>query len=224
MNRRSLGFSLSKAITGFLQHKAAEGLSPRTSVGYEDDLKLWQQQASNVDVSQVTSQEIQAYVAWLRTDYKPHRWNASELPLSPKTVRNVCPTFSAFFDLASVEVDVPDPMQGVPVLQYEEPPVEPFTKEQVEALLKASEYCRDANTAERRRFTMRRATGKRDRAIILTLLDTGLRASELCTLKISNVDQETGKVEVIAGDPLGSCSTPIFARPSSCGSRTTRRP
>ena len=38
MNRRSPGFSLSKAITGFLQHKAAEALSPTTlDITAQDD-------------------------------------------------------------------------------------------------------------------------------------------------------------------------------------------
>ncbi len=199
MNRRPSGLKLGKAITGFLQFKSAEGLSPRTLVSYEYDLKLWMQHGGDVEVGQVTSQEIRAYLAWLRTDYKPRRWNGSEHPLSPKTIRNVWATLSAFFDWASVEFNVPDPMQGVPAPQYKEPPVEPFTKEQIEALLKVSEYCREANTTERRRFVMRRATARRDRALILTLLDTGLRASELCALKIGDVEQKTGKVDVKHG-------------------------
>jgi integrase/recombinase XerD len=63
MNRRPLGLKLDKAIPGFLQFKSAEGSSPRTLVSYECDLKLWAQQTGNVDVSQVTSQDIQAYLA-----------------------------------------------------------------------------------------------------------------------------------------------------------------
>ncbi len=46
---------------------------------------------------------------------------------------------------------------------------------------------------------MRRPTAKRDRALILTLLDTGLRASELCALKIGDVDPKTGKVQIKHG-------------------------
>jgi hypothetical protein len=39
MNRRPPGLSLSKAFVGFEQHKAAEGLSPRTLVSYNQHLK-----------------------------------------------------------------------------------------------------------------------------------------------------------------------------------------
>jgi integrase/recombinase XerD len=63
MNRRPSGLKLDKAVTGFLQYKAAEGLSPRTLVGYEHDLKLWVKYAGDVDVSVVTTPEIRAYLA-----------------------------------------------------------------------------------------------------------------------------------------------------------------
>ncbi len=68
MNRRSLGLKTDKAITGFLQHKAAEALSPRTLVSYEHDLKLWLKYAGDVEVDQVTSQDLRAFLAWLRTE------------------------------------------------------------------------------------------------------------------------------------------------------------
>ena len=44
MNRRPTGsLSLSKAISGFLQYKAAEGLSPNTLNRYRDFFKIWRQ-------------------------------------------------------------------------------------------------------------------------------------------------------------------------------------
>jgi hypothetical protein len=44
-------------------------------------------------------------------------------------------------------------------------------------MLKVCDDCAETDVHDRRRFTMRRATGKRDKAILLMLLDTGLRAS-----------------------------------------------
>ena len=41
MNQRPTGLNVTKAITGFLQYKSAEGLSPVTVTGYDHDLKLW---------------------------------------------------------------------------------------------------------------------------------------------------------------------------------------
>ncbi len=46
---------------------------------------------------------------------------------------------------------------------------------------------------------MRLRFGHRDQAIILTLIDAGLRAMELCKLLIGNIDLKTGRVEVKHG-------------------------
>ena len=71
MNRRSQGsLPLSKAIAGFLQYKAAEGLSPNTLQSYQRDLKLWQIYAGDVPVDNLTTKLIQDYFVWLRTDYQ----------------------------------------------------------------------------------------------------------------------------------------------------------
>jgi len=95
-------------------------------------------------------------------------------------------------------------MKAVPAPRFERPPVETFSKEDTEALLKACKFSREANTPDRRRFKMRRPTARRDQAIILTLLDTGLRASELCSLKVGDVDQRSGRVHVKHGRSGGA--------------------
>lgn len=85
MNRRSSGLQLSHAVVGFLQYKAAEGLSPNTLRNYEYHLEVWQDRAGDVEVTQVASQDLRAFLAWLRTDYKPRRLTGGDQPLSPKT-------------------------------------------------------------------------------------------------------------------------------------------
>jgi integrase/recombinase XerD len=95
-------------------------------------------------------------------------------------------------------------MRSVPAPHFEEAPVEPFTQPEVEALLKACEFCQEARPIYRQRFTMRRRTAHRGWAIILTLLDTELRASELCALTIGDVDQKTGKAQVKHGQRGGA--------------------
>jgi len=204
MNRRSPGLLLSKAVTGFQYYKTAEGLSPTTLDSYRRILDKWVAHVGDIEVDQVTTQDLRAYLAWLRTDYKPCRLAGGDHPLSPKTIRNVWVALSSFFTWASVEFGSPNPMKGVPAPRFEIAPVEPFSKEEVEALLKACEFCREANTRDRRRFTMRRPTARRDRAIILTLLDTGLRATELCSLTIGDVDQKMGRIEVKHGPRGGA--------------------
>ena len=141
----------------------------------------------------------------MRNEYTPRRINGNnDQKLSSKTIRNIWISLSAFFTWASQEFDFTSPMKGVPAPKFTQAQVDVYTKEEIEALLKACEYCREAQTDQRRKFTMRRPTARRDRAIILTLLDTGLRASELCSLRIGDVDLKSGKVIVRHGVGGGS--------------------
>jgi len=98
-----------------------------------------------------------------------------------------------------MEFKIPNPMEDVPAPKYQPAPVKTFTKSEVEKILKACTYTKEANTILRRSYTFQRPTANRDRAIVLTLLDTGLRAMELCMLKIEDVDLKKGKVEVKHG-------------------------
>jgi integrase/recombinase XerD len=204
MNRISPGLNIGEAVGGFLQAKAAESLSPRTVEGYRHDLAQWLLYAGDGPVIAVTTQDVRAYLAYLRTDYIPKRLTRKTQPLSPKTIRNIYITLSSFFTWLRREFDIPSPMRPIPAPAFQEAEVEPFTQQEVEALLKAAQYSKEANTRDRLRFVMRRPTGLRDRALILVLLDTGLRASELCALNVGDVDEKTGKIIVKHGREGGA--------------------
>src|SRR3989304_3751748 len=78
-------------------------------------------------------------------------------------------------------------------------PIEPLTQEEVQRMLKVCVYSREVHPSNRRSFIMRLPHGHRDQAIILALIDTGLRAMELCKLLIGIIDLKTGRVEVKHG-------------------------
>lgn len=199
------GLLVSKAIPGFIQYKSAEGLSPRTLEGYEHDLKLWLEIRGDQDIREITTTDLREYLNHMRSEYTPRRITGNnDRRLSSKTLRNIWISLSAFFTWACEEFDFLNPMKGVPAPKYTVAQVETFTKEEIENLLKVCEYCRESRTDQRRKFTMRRPTGRRDRAIILTLFDTGLRAGELCALRIGDVDLKTGRVIVNHGALGGS--------------------
>ena len=199
MNRCPLNLTLGKSIDGFLNYKLAEGLTQRSVSSYEWILRKWVEQRGDHLLTEVTSDDVRNYLAWLRTDYQPHRFNGKTHPLSAKTLRNIWITFSAFFGWAHTEFQLADPMDDVPAPRFQKTPVEPFTKEEVDKLLKACLYSREAKTVTRRAFVMRPAQAVRNQTIMLVLLDTGLRASELCALTIGDVDLKTGKVQVKHG-------------------------
>ena len=83
MNRRPPVLKLAKALTGFIQYKAAEGLSHRTLEGYEQPLRQLLEHVGDVDVSEVQAQDLRDYLARMRNEYKPRRFSGSEQPLSP---------------------------------------------------------------------------------------------------------------------------------------------
>ena len=202
MNQRPQGLKIKKAITGFLQYKSAEGLAPVTISGYERDLKLWLEFQGDVNIGNVQSDNILAFLNYLRVEYVPRRITGNNSrKLAPKTVYNIYVSLASFFTWASREFNLDSPLKNMPRLRVpEEPPVEPFKKEEIELLIKACDYCVEAVTDQRRKFVMQRFTSKRDKAIVLTLLDTGLRASELCALRVEDVDMKSGKVTVRAGE------------------------
>ena len=113
-------------------------------------------------------------------------------------------SLSAFYRWSSGEFEFPNPMLQVAKPKYVVKLVEPFTREDVAALLKACTVSREVQPTDRRAFVMRPYEADRNQTIILTLLDTGLRAGELCALNIGDYVEQTGKLEVKHGRSGGS--------------------
>ncbi len=147
MNRNSSGsFTLTKAATGFLNYKTAEGLTQRSIDSYERILEKWVNHIGDCPVTSITSQGLSSYLTWLRTEYTPERFNGKTHPLSLKTIRNIWITLSSFFNWASQEFKMANPMKEVPPPRFKKTPVEPFTQEEVEHMLKACIFTREADT------------------------------------------------------------------------------
>jgi integrase/recombinase XerD len=208
---------LSKAIPGFINYKTAEGLALRAIDSHERLLNKWLQHIGDQEISKINTQDVVAYLSWLRNEYTPRRYNGKTHPLSPKSLRNVWVTLSSFFSWAARELGTTQIMKSVPAPRINKTPIDPLTQEEVERMLKACINSREARTSNRRSFTMRLRFSHRDQAIILTLIDTGLRAMELCKLLIGNIDLKTGRVEVkhgvIGGAKGGKGRRYTWARP-----------
>jgi integrase/recombinase XerD len=129
--KHSTGLTVAQAIPGFIQFKAAEGLSPRTLTAYEHDLNLWLEIQGDRDLSQVTTQELREHLNYLHVEYTPRRTiGNNDQKLSSKTILNIWISLSSFFSWASEEFNIPSPMKGVPAPKYQKAPAETFTKEE----------------------------------------------------------------------------------------------
>jgi integrase/recombinase XerD len=95
-------------------------------------------------------------------------------------------------------------MKDVPPPKYKKTEVVPYTQDEVERMLKACAYSKEVKPHDRHRFVMRLPLANRDQALILVLLDTGLRALELCRLKVGDVGDWSGRIEVKHGREGGA--------------------
>lgn len=198
-SKNKVALSISTATDGFLKFKVAEGLSQRTVDSYEYYLNQWMNHIGDQDVAKINSSDLTNYLAWMRTEYKPKRWNGNEDPLSAKSLRNVYIALRAFYTWLNKEFNLPNPAKEITPPKFPQHVIQTFSKEDIEKLIKACVYSREAQTEGRHKFVMRRPSANRDQAIVLTLLDTGLRATELCSLTVEDVDLKTGKVNVRHG-------------------------
>ena len=205
MNRRPLNsLPLQKAITGFVNYKTAEGLSDRSVDSYRRILERWAEFAGNKNVAQFTDHDINSYLVYMRTEYVPSRWSRDTRNLSPKTLRNIWITMCSFFRWANSEFHIESPMKNVPAPRFQKVEIEPFTREEVSHMLKACTYSKEADTTYRRQFVMRRPTANRDQAVILTLLDSCVGASEFCSFRVGDFDPKRGKLEIRHGAEGGA--------------------
>ncbi len=103
LSHRDSSLSIAKSIDGFLKFKTVEGLSQRTIASYEYTLNHWLKYVGDRSVSEIQASDLTGYMAWLRTEYEPVRFNGSKEPLSAKSIRNVRVTFRSFFGWGNVD-------------------------------------------------------------------------------------------------------------------------
>jgi len=200
MNHNSPGFApLKTDVEDFLEILISEGKSPRTITSYRYVLNLWLSKV-NIQISkEFSSRDLSKYLAWLRTEYKPKRFNGDDHPISNKTLRNHWIVLKSFFRWVSNEYNCPNPMDNVPGPKYQKKPIDPVSLEEIKALLKVCKFSSEAKTNERRSFRMHRPTALRDEVIIKVLLDTGIRASELIALKLGDLDLNKSVIHIRHG-------------------------
>ena len=124
----------------------------------------------------------------------------AELGLSAKTVLNAWTALSSLWTWAERESDAQHVIRGrIARPKYRRPIIEPFSEAEVRALLKACETMHAWDRRNDRYIEGTRPTALRDRAILLMLLDCGLRVSELTALNLADYDRKSGQVTIHHG-------------------------
>jgi site-specific recombinase XerD len=174
------------AVEAFLTDCHIRRLSPRSIDFYRDKLTRFlayceAQSAANLD--QIDTALLRRFFLYLE-----------ESGNNPGGRHAYFRTLRAFFRWLEAEFDgYASPLRKLKPPKVDTPPIEGATAAEVQALLDTCD---------------KSVTGIRDKAIILVLLDTGLRASELLALNWPDIDLTTGTVVIRKGK--GGKSRTVF--------------
>lgn len=165
-------------IESFLRDRRAQNMSPGTLEFYRKKLAAYTEYAGGVlitRIGQITPDSIRDYLLRLADNgHNPGGIHACYRALK---------TFLRWY-WDEIEPDFKNPIAKVKPPRLENEPLEPVTETEVRTLLSVC----DSNF-----------TGLRDRALILTLLDTGSRAAEILSMNRADFDQATGCILIRQG-------------------------
>jgi integrase/recombinase XerD len=178
--------TLSQAIEGYFIAAHARRLSHHTLSDYDNTFRKFEAFLGNdPPLAEISAADVREFLGSLDG-------------LSAKTMCNYHVGLSALWTWATKEG-----LADCHVVRLVTPPrpekrdVIPYTERDIKAMLNACDSSEPYTRPGKRKCTHRRATALRDRAIITLLLDTGVRASELCDLRLSDVDLKNHRIRVM---------------------------
>lgn len=204
-----MNITLRQAIAGFIHYQTAAGRSLYTLRNYRTSFAKLQTYlaehqepggAQDPPLDAITRAQLIDFLAWLRDDYISKPAGIAPRPaahLAPKTILNIHADLSALWRWA-----VDEGFLAANLLRTIEPPdptettVDPFTQAELEAMLAV---CDQKKTWKAVGAQQLGPIADRDRCILLLLIDTGVRASELCNLRIADIDMTRNRLTIRHG-------------------------
>jgi len=180
--------TIKQVIDSFLLTCKVEGKSYGTIGSHADKLKGFLWYATNYDwpnnIQLITTNHLREFLAYLRET--PHRFNSTCLramkPISNTTIQKYYRSLSVMFNWAVSEgILESNPMVKIKVPRAEKKVVKALDSTGVNKLISSL-----SNTFD----------GIRNKAIILILVDCGLRAGELINIKMSDINKEKQLIKV----------------------------
>lgn len=127
-----------------------------------------------VEVSEITKDDLIKFFHYLRTEYKPKRFSGSEKSLSSATIDNYWIAIRSFFKWAKETLEIENISDGIPGPKFAPPEIIPITKEEILKAIKAATKKYVPPKGNKRGYTAALPNAQRNKAIILLLLDTGI--------------------------------------------------
>jgi integrase/recombinase XerD len=181
---------LQSAIEGYWLEKQ-RNLSVNTVADYTNTFKRFQSYIGpQTAFAAITSDQVRKFLNYLKTQHR----------LKSRTIANAWIALSSLWTWAEHELNTPHIIRGkVERPKFKRQPIEPSSRTDIAAMLEACHHAKAWKTKTGRQAAATRPTALRDRAIITTLLDTGMRASELCDLKLDDYDNTKGQLLIRHG-------------------------
>lgn len=177
--------TIGELVDPFLLSLRAANRSPATIQSYTEALVLFQgflsRSGVDVPITEIKRRHVEAFIAELLSRWKP------------ATAANRYRSLQQFFRWAVGEGEISlSPMLNMRAPRVPEQPTPLLSDEDIRALLKA---CSGKSFEDRR-----------DTAILLLLVDSGMRRGELAGLRIGDVDRKLQTVRVVGkGDKARAC-------------------
>ena len=184
---------LSQAIDGFMLALSSGDYAASTVALYRYTLTNLLQWCNNPPVENITDDSLRRFMAYLKTEY---RHGKTGEPISPAYIDNHWKSLRTFFAWASKTLHIPRPDMDLPRPVYRSSEIVPFSDDEARKIVRATEVSVRFKRANTKEYQLKKANALRDKAIILALLDTGLRVGELCRLQVEDVNLSTGEVMV----------------------------
>ena len=189
-----------QAIDGYFLFARARHLSEYTIRDYRNTFKKFRSFIGDeIFLDEIGSSDIQSFLA-MQDEVKK------------KTVLNYHTGLSALWTWAVAEKLVSEHIvQAVPRPKPEKKEILPFTEVEVKALFSTLGRSRTYERPGKKKTSHTLPEKARNRVILLLLLDTGLRATELAELKLHQIDRRNQRVQVM-GKGAKERSVPFSAR------------
>ena len=177
-----------EAIEGYWLAKR-QNMSKNTVIDYARTFRRFGDWIDQDKVEKVRPQDVQAFLLHLK----------EEGGLAPKTVSNSWIALSSLWTWLHAELQIKHIMKSVDKPKFRRKSPEPFTEKEVKRLLFACHAMKAYDPVHDCYVEGLRPTAARDYAIMVVLVATGLRASELCDLNVGDYDKKLGKLVVRHG-------------------------
>lgn len=192
-------YLFSKVMEGFTLSLNARHLSPHTVEGYLRTLNKFMQQIGDMPVHEITHQHIQTFLS-------------SRPNLSNKSILNDYIGLSALWSwMVREEIAPSNLVRKLTPPKPQRKEVDPLSEAEIKAIMavlnRSKIYVRDGKPIDHSLGSF-----ERNRAIILLMLDTGIRASELCSLKVEDLDNKNNRIFVRTGKGMKERLLPFSPR------------